>query len=609
MAINFPDTPTNGQTYNDPGTGQTWTYELATNSWTASSLAVTGGVVYKGSVDITAAPPTGAKAGEQWSIGTGGTANAGYGPGVTGTVTKGGMVMYTGSGWLEVSHSVPDATTVAKGIDTRKWDRTGTALSPSNAGDSVGIGTSTPNSSFLLDVATGAVRSNGGGFYVSENYSSANHVYRIYDNSSQLAIESQIFGDPCITSAPIVFRTSSSDGRQERLRITPAGFVGIGTSSPAARLDLGGEVSDTVNIRFTMGGNVATIGSTGSGVANGKGDLTFATRNGSAMKTAMTIDGSQRVGIGTATPNYSLDVNGDIALTEYNVLGWHDGDGNKAGDIHVTPSENTVFRRGASNIESMRIDASGRLLVGTSATAQPSTVVLQGRSGGTDREAILRLCRGSATPSNGATLGELAFGDSGNLGAVRIYAARDAGTWTSGSSHPTKLTFATTADGTAAPTERMKITSSGGLQCLGVYSSTTSTAANVNVDSNGTLQRSTSSQKYKTDIETLKDSYADALLACRPVWYKSTCAADNPEWGYWGFIAEEVAAVDPRLVQWKTSEVTYDENGSVVVTPLDVPEPESVQYDRFVPHLLNLVKRQGEAIADLQAEVAALKAS
>ena len=137
MAINFPDSPTNGQTYTDPGTGQTWTYELATNSWTASSLATTGGVVYKGSVDITAAPPTGAKAGEQWSVGTGGTANAGYGPGVTGTITKGSMVMYTGTGWLETSHSVPDATTAAKGIDILKWNRTGTVLTPANANDSV----------------------------------------------------------------------------------------------------------------------------------------------------------------------------------------------------------------------------------------------------------------------------------------------------------------------------------------------------------------------------------------------------------------------------------------------------------------------------------------
>ena len=140
MAINFPDSPTNAQTYNDPGTGQTWTYELATNSWTASSLATTGGIAYKGSVDITAAPPTGAKAGEQWSVGTGGTANAGFGPGVTGTITKGSMVMYTGSGWLETNHTVPDATPAVKGIDTRKWSRTGTVLSPANAGDDVNIG-------------------------------------------------------------------------------------------------------------------------------------------------------------------------------------------------------------------------------------------------------------------------------------------------------------------------------------------------------------------------------------------------------------------------------------------------------------------------------------
>ena len=164
MAINFPDSPTNGQSYTDAGTGQTWTYELATNSWTASTLATTGGVVYKGNVDITAAPPTSPKAGEQWSIGTGGTANAGYGPGVTGTITKGGMVMYTGSGWLETSHSVPDATIVAKGIDTLKWNRNGTVLSPATAGDAVNIGgtnislkATDGSSAFASRIAVGSV--------------------------------------------------------------------------------------------------------------------------------------------------------------------------------------------------------------------------------------------------------------------------------------------------------------------------------------------------------------------------------------------------------------------------------------------------------------------
>jgi hypothetical protein len=154
----------------------------------------------------------------------------------------------------------------------------------------------------------------------------------------------------------------------------------------------------------------------------------------------------------------------------------------------------------------------------------------------------------------------------------------------------------------------MRISQNGFIDMPGVYNFTTANAANVNVDATGGMRRSTSSKKYKTDIETLQDSYADALLNCRPVWYRSTCEADCPEHSYWGFIAEEVAAIDPRLVHWKTIDITYGESGSVIETPCE-PEPEGVAYDRFVPHLLNLIKRQGEAIAQLQAEVAALKAS
>jgi YD repeat-containing protein len=89
-------------------------------------------------------------------------------------------------------------------------------------------------------------------------------------------------------------------------------------------------------------------------------------------------------------------------------------------------------------------------------------------------------------------------------------------------------------------------------------------AANVNVDAKRTSSTEYFIRKIQNDIETLQDSYADALLGCRPVWYRSTCENDNPSWGWWGFIAEEVAAIDPRLVQWKTVEVTYDENGSAV---------------------------------------------
>lgn len=114
--------------------------------------------------------------------------------------------------------------------------------------------------------------------------------------------------------------------------------------------------------------------------------------------------------------------------------------------------------------ERLRIDSSGRLLVGTSSTPISSTAVLQGRSGATTGEAILRLCRGQDTPADAAILGEIAFGDSNNGDAVRIFAQRDGGTWTSATSRPSRLVFNTAADGAVIPTERLRITSAGVLQ-------------------------------------------------------------------------------------------------------------------------------------------------
>ena len=156
--------------------------------------------------------------------------------------------------------------------------------------------------------------------------------------------------------------------------------------------------------------------------------------------------------------------------------------------------------------------------------------------------------------------------------------------------------------------ERMRISGSGEISAQGIYDTTSSGAANVYVHpTNYILHRSTSSIKYKRNVEDLKDSYADAILGCRPVWYQSKCKNDNQNWGYWGFIAEEVAEIDPRLVSWKTGEISVDEKGKQTETLLETPLAEGVQYDRFVPHLLNLIKRQQQAIKTLETKVAALE--
>ena len=63
---------------------------------------------------------------------------------------------------------------------------------------------------------------------------------------------------------------------------------------------------------------------------------------------------------------------------------------------------------------------------------------------------------------------------------------------------------------------------------------------------------------------------------------------------FYGFIAEEVDEIDESLVFYNNETET--------------PEPEGVQYDRFVPALINLVNRQKAQIEALEAKVAALEA-
>jgi hypothetical protein len=271
-----------------------------------------------------------------------------------------------------------------------------------------------------------------------------------------------------------------------------------------------------------------------------------------------------------------------------------------AGEISVKGTDGSV------DLGNVNIDSSGRLLVGTSSNTYSTGTA---EVAGTNSSYIFSLTNTTASDTDGHRYSYLAFTGTQSGGEKSILASVNGAH--DGSADDTKgiLVFRTNSgsEGGTIPTERMRITSGGEIIAQRIYDNTTANAPNVWVSSGGQLNRSTSSVKYKTDIESIQDSYSDALLSCRPVWYRSTCKSDNPAYGWWGFIAEEVAAIDPRLVHWKTIEVTYDENGSAIETPCD-PEPEGVAYDRFVPHLLNLIKRQQAAIETLEAKVAALEA-
>ena len=151
------------------------------------------------------------------------------------------------------------------------------------------------------------------------------------------------------------------------------------------------------------------------------------------------------------------------------------------------------------------------------------------------------------------------------------------------------------------------------VRAANIVNLTTSSAANVRINSsNNSMYMSTSSGRYKTDIEDLEDTYADKLLDLRPVWFRSLCKDDPDEYSYYGLIAEEVAKIEPRLA-------TYGPSNDCACPPEeDDPHhvehhlegcliPEGVQYDRLVPHLINLAKRQDATIKGLEARVASLE--
>ena len=218
------------------------------------------------------------------------------------------------------------------------------------------------------------------------------------------------------------FYTSNAGTPSERMRIAADGNVGIGTSAPTARLEL---TTDSLNqgIRIyrplaTSGGGYegilfalnntsgtkidyasisanSTIATTGGEA----GSISFKTFGSGALTEKMRLDASGNLGIGTIAPAYKLDVNatvnGFIAAQVRNLSGDTSArsafalgqDTNAvAAALSLNSSTNTSLGGvnslnlanglnapitfATNNVERMRIDASGNLLVGT--TVSPS---------------------------------------------------------------------------------------------------------------------------------------------------------------------------------------------------------------------------------------------
>jgi hypothetical protein len=114
------------------------------------------------------------------------------------------------------------------------------------------------------------------------------------------------------------------------------------------------------------------------------------------------------------------------------------------------------------------------------------------------------------------------------------------------------------------------------------YNFTTGSAANMYVDSNGLLYRSTSSLRYKSDVANATHGLAD-VLKLRSVTYKAKNSGDTV---FGGLIAEEVH--DAGLTEF----VAYDKEG----------RPDAIHYGNMVALLVKAVQELTARVAELEAK-------
>jgi hypothetical protein len=379
--------------------------------------------------------------------------------------------------------------------------------------------------------------------YSQTNIALGNAAYPAY-------IKARRYGGSYANGLDFYYTDASTTTSTLGVRIDSSGNVGIGTTSNLAssKLDVRGRIrtgsgnsSGDAELIFSNYASATTAWnmSVRQDVGGANNDLKFLRfdSSGAYQGVAMQLDTSGNLLVGTtsASAKFSLN-NGAAGNLAYFTDGVNTDFYIKTASSIVTigpnaGSTNLAFQ--TSGTERARIDSSGNLLVGTTSTT--------GRIG-----------------SKAATTDNTGYGIyvEDSAAALMFYARNDG--------------VISTGAKTASP-----------------YNNTTASAANMFVSSAGILQRSTSSLKYKTNVQDAAHGLAE-LLTLRSVTYEGKTDGSKV---FGGLIAEEIH--EAGLTEF----VQYAEDGS----------PDALAYGNMVSLCIKAIQEQQALIVQLQADVAALK--
>ena len=305
------------------------------------------------------------------------------------------------------------------------------------------------------------------GTKISPDFGSQNVVTTGTLGSSDLTITS---------AAPALLFTETNGDPDYKIQSNAGVLKIIDNTNSADRLlvNTDGHVDVTGNLDVGAGLDV-------TGAITGTGDLTIDTNT-------LHVDSSNnRVGIGTTSPVtdiHTVSSSDHIITHQSSTVGadirmnFRDSGNTDQGGIHYLFNGNSLKFLTATS-ERMRIDTSGRLMLGTtSVTAvpiattnrNPQAEIVGSLSGSNHHGSLSIRCTndsanlylGSALTSGNRTAGSVVFllndGTDYHAGA-RIDCAND--DTTANNDTPGRLVFLTTADGASSPSERMRIDASG----------------------------------------------------------------------------------------------------------------------------------------------------